>query len=179
MIVNLLKVIIETPRLKLVPTSLQYAPEIFKEFTQEITTFMYPKPAKEIKETEAFINTSIKEMENGETLQVVILNKNTGEFFGHGGAKNLKTDTPELGIWIKKGAHGNKYGREAVTGLKQWVDENIKYKYVIYPADRRNIASRKIAESLGGILEDEYPKENASGNILDMVEYRIYPLKSS
>src|ERR1035437_3585730 len=107
---DLSKTVILTDRLKLIPTSLQYATEIFREFTDEVTTYMYPKSAREISETEAFINTSLREMENGETLQVVILDKNTGEFLGHGGAKNLKTDTPELGIWIKKGAHGNKYG---------------------------------------------------------------------
>jgi RimJ/RimL family protein N-acetyltransferase len=175
---DLIKVVIETDRLRLVPTSLKYAPEIFKEFTDEVTTYMYPRSARKIEETEAFINTSVKEMENGETLQVVILDKNNGEFLGHGGAKNLKTDTPELGIWIKKSAHGNKYGREAVARLKDWIDENISYKYIKYPADRRNIASRKIAEALGGILEDEYKKINASGNELSMVEYRIYPKSS-
>jgi RimJ/RimL family protein N-acetyltransferase len=172
---DLSKTIILTDRLKLIPTRLDYALEIFKEFTQEITTYMYPKSAKEISETEAFINTSLREMENGETLQVVIIDKDTGEFLGHGGAKGLKTDTPELGIWIKKAAHGNKYGREAVTGLKKWIDENINYKYVMYPADRMNVPSRKIAESLGGVIEEEYKKINASGNELDMVEYRIYP----
>ena len=179
MTTDLLKVIVETPRLRLVPTSEKYAEDIFREFTPEITTYMYPKPAKKIGETLEFINSSIQKMINGEELQMAILDKKTGEFLGHGGISKLNTDTPELGIWIKKGAHGNKYGREAVTGLKHWADENIKYKYVIYPADRRNIASRKIAESLGGILEDEYKKINASGNELDIVEYRIYPQKSS
>jgi ribosomal-protein-alanine N-acetyltransferase len=174
---DLSKTVILTDRLKLIPTCLDYALEIFKEFTDEITTYMYPKTPKEIGETEAFINSSIKEMENGETLQVVILDKNTGEFLGHGGAKSLKTNIPELGIWIKKVAHGNKYGREAVKALKEWIDKNYKYKYIMYPADKKNVPSRKIAESLGGIIEAEYKKTNASGNELDMVEYRIYPKK--
>jgi [ribosomal protein S5]-alanine N-acetyltransferase len=178
MTTDLTKVVIETDRLKLIPTSLKYAPEIFKEFTKQITTYMHPKAPKEIKETEAFINSSVQKIENGEELQVVILDKKTGEFLGHGGITKLKTDTPELGIWIKKSAHGNKYGREAVKALKEWVEHNLKYKYIIYPVDKRNIPSRKIAESLGGVVEDEYKKENMSGNILDEVEYRIYPQKS-
>jgi RimJ/RimL family protein N-acetyltransferase len=177
MTTDLLKVIIETPRLKLVPTSLKYAPEIFKEFTPEITTYMYPKSAKEISETETFINTSVQNMEKREELQVVILDRQTGEFLGHAGLKNIHTDTPEPGLWIKKSAHGHKFGREAIAGLKKWADENIKYRYLIYPVDKRNIPSRKIPESLGGVVEDEYKKENVSGNILDMVEYHIYPQK--
>lgn len=172
---DLTKVIIKTDRLKLIPTSLVYASEIFKEFTEEITTFMYPKAAKEIRETEDFVSSSIQKMKNGEELQVVILNKITGEFLGHGGISKLKSETPELGIWIKKRAHGNKYGREAVKGLKKWIDDNVNYKYVIYPVDKRNTSSRKIAESLGGVVEDEYKKENMSGSILDEVEYRVYP----
>jgi RimJ/RimL family protein N-acetyltransferase len=176
---DLLKVIIETDRLRLIPTSLEYASEIFKEFTTEITTYMYPKSPKEIRETEDFINASVQKMQNSEEFQIAILNKNTGEFLGHAGVTKLKTNTPELGIWIKQSAHGNKYGREAVKALKEWAENNLQYKYIIYPVDKRNIASRKIAESLGGAIEDEYQKQNMSGNILDEVEYRIYPQKSS
>ncbi len=173
------RVLINTDRLKLIPTSPKYAFDIFKEFTDEITTYMYPKPAEKIEDTLNFINTSISKMENGEEVQVVILDKETGEFLGHGGIAKLKTKTPELGIWIKKSAHGHKYGKEAVKGLKDWIDKKIDYKYIIYPVDKRNIGSRKIAEFLGGVIEDEYKKENMSGNILDEVEYRIYPQKSS
>ena len=176
---DLTKITINTSRLKLIPTSLKYASDIFKEFTPEITIYMYPRSARKQEETENFIRLSNLNMKSGKVFQAVILNKTTGEFLGHGGIASLDTNTPELGIWIKKSAHGNKYGKEAVIGLKKWLDENVKYKYIIYPVDRKNLASRKIAESLGGIIEDEYKKESLSGNILDEVEYRIYPQKSS
>ena len=48
---NLLSVVIESERLKLVPTSDKYAQHIFKEFSDELTVFMHPKPAKKIEET--------------------------------------------------------------------------------------------------------------------------------
>ena len=174
---NLLDEIIESERLKLVPTSEKYAQDIFKEFSKDLTVYMYPKPADEISETIAFINSSRSYMKTGKQFQVVILNKTTGEFLGHGGINHLNSDNPELGIWIKRSAHGNKYGLEAVRALKNWIDKNLPYKYISYPVDRRNIASRKIAENLGGIIEDEYQKTNMQGNILDEVEYRIYPSK--
>jgi [ribosomal protein S5]-alanine N-acetyltransferase len=172
---NLLDITINSDRLKLVSTSEIYANDIFNEFSKDLTVFMYPKPAEKIDETLSFINTSREKMEKGEQLQVVILNKITGEFLGGTGVSELNTDTPELGIWIKKSAHGHKYGREAVKTLKKWIDKNYSYKYIIYPVDKRNLPSRKIAESLGGIIENEYAKENMQGNILDEVEYRIYP----
>lgn len=37
---NIATIIIETERLLLVPITMQYAEEIFKEFTPEITTYM-------------------------------------------------------------------------------------------------------------------------------------------
>jgi hypothetical protein len=42
---NLLDITIETKRLLLKPISYNYVDEIFKEFTSEITKYMYPKPA--------------------------------------------------------------------------------------------------------------------------------------
>lgn len=164
-----------TERLLLIALSEKYLELIFKEFTPEITTYMFPASPKEIFETKAYIDSMQPKLISGEEFPVVILNKETGEFLGGGGVHKLNTQTPELGIWIKKSAHGNKYGQEAVAGLKKWIDDTITYNYIIYPVAKENIASRKIAESLGGIIEATYEKLNRSGKILDEVEYRIYP----
>jgi len=172
--VSYLKIIIETKRLLLVPISLDFDKEIFKEFTSEITLFMFPKTAEKIEETQEFINSALGKIQKGEELQMVVLKKDTREFLGCAGLHHIDTPTPELGIWIKKSAHGNGYGREAVADLKKWADDNLKYDYLLYPVDKNNISSRKIAESLGGVIEREVDKENMSGNILHKVEYRIY-----
>lgn len=172
---SLLSTIIESDRLKLIPVSEEFAQDIFKEFTDEVTTYMFPKTPQKIAETLEFVRLAREKMAKGAALNMSIFNKDSGEFLGGVGAHKLDTKTPILGIWIKKDAHGNKYGREAVTAIKNWVDQNVKYKYIVYPADKRNIPSRKIAESLGGVIEDEYKKPNQAGKILDEVEYRIYP----
>lgn len=171
---DLTKEVILTERLKLVALSAEYAQDIFENLTDEITTFMNPAAPKRIEETQAYIFSQLPKMKKGEELAVVILHKETGEFLGGGGVHHLDTDIPELGIWIKKSAHGHGYGKEAVTALKQWIDEHISYMYIKYPVDKKNTPSRKIAESLGGVVEDEYKKTNMSGNVLDEVEYRIY-----
>jgi RimJ/RimL family protein N-acetyltransferase len=171
---DLTKTIITTDRLKLVPLSQNYAKDIFENLTDEIATYMFTRSPQKIDETLSYIHENIPKMQNGEEFPVVILDKETGEFLGGGGAHSLKTTTPELGIWIKKAAHGNAYGKEAVTALKRWIDQHIPYDYISYPVDKNNIPSRKIAGSLGGVVEKEYKKENMSGNILDEVEYHIY-----
>lgn len=109
----------------------------------------------------------------GNNLQLVIL-KPSGEFLGccglHGQA-NPKI--PEFGIWLKKDAHGFGYGKEAIHGLYSWATQNLQAEYYIYPVDRNNIASRKIPESLGGVIINEYVDQGLAGNRLDNVVYKV------
>lgn len=167
--------VIETDRLVLKPISQANADDIFREFTEEITVFMTPVPPKHISETEDFIRDSRSNMERGEELVLVILERRSQEFLGIVGLHRINTAQPELGIWLKKSAHGNKYGREAVTAMKEWAEAHLSYEYLLYPVDKDNIASKKIPESLGGKLHEEYTKNVPSGRTLNTQEYRIYP----
>lgn len=171
---NLFNVEISTNWLSLQPISMKYRIDIFSEFTEEITRYMHPRSPKDISETEAFIKGAIVDLKAGINLVFAILNKESQEFLGCAGIHGINCKNPELGIWLKKAAHGNKYGLEAITGIKNWADENLEYEYLLYPVDRANIASRKIPEFLGGKIFREYNKVNRSGNILHIVEYRIY-----
>ncbi|HEY9803666.1 MAG TPA: GNAT family N-acetyltransferase [Leptolyngbyaceae cyanobacterium] len=171
---NLEKLSLESKRLILQPILLEYTKDVFREFTTEITTFMYPKPAFSLGETEKIIKDMILQRENHTNLVLVILKKDSLEFLGICEVGAINTDTPELGIWLKKSAHGHGFGREAVYVLKNWVDKNLEYNYLSYPVDKRNIPSRKIAESIGGKVFREFQQINKSGYLLDEVEYRIY-----
>lgn len=168
---------IETENLLLVPVSMDYVEEMFKEFTDDITKYMYPPTPKEIKETADFITFSINKFLKNEDVTVVILKKDTKEYLGNGGIHKINTKTPELGVWIKKGAHGHGYGKEAMIGLKKWADENLDYEYIKYPVAEENIASRKIPESLGGKETNKYSQVNGNGVALNIVEYYIFPTK--
>jgi RimJ/RimL family protein N-acetyltransferase len=157
---------------------MKYKENIFLEFTEEITTYTYPRPAKEISETEHFIQESLRKLENNVDLQLVILKKESQEFLGCAGLHRINRKAPELGIWLKKQAHGNKYGLETITAIKYWADANLDYKYLRYPVDRLNIASRKIPEALGGKIAKEYDKINMSGKTLQVLEYRIHKVNN-
>jgi [ribosomal protein S5]-alanine N-acetyltransferase len=173
------KLFIETERVIIKAISLDYKEDIFQEFTSEITTYMFPKPSDDISEVVDFINKSVEENNKGSNFQAEILRKDNNEFLGCGGVHKIDKKTPELGIWIKKSAHGNGYGAEAVTALKKWADENLDYKYLLYPVEENNIASKKIPEFLGGKLVREYDEKNLSGRMLHLLEYHIYPNKKS
>ncbi len=43
---------------------------------------------------------------------MVILDRETGRFLGCAGLHELEAARPELGVWLKKSAHGNGFGRE-------------------------------------------------------------------
>ncbi len=176
---NIINIIITAKNIELKAISLDYAPDIFKEFTPEITVYMSPKPAEKIEETIAFINSATKENKEGINFQAVIVDKNTQEFLGCAGLHHIDKPHPELGIWVKKSAHGHGYGKEAIVAMKDWADQNLAYEYLVYPVDKANIASCRIPEFLGGKICDERTDVGMAGNKLNIVEYRIYKTVTS
>ena len=165
---------IETDRLILRPVEVSDAEEKYIYFDEEIIKYMYPKPAESVEETKSGIKKARLRMKKGNEIQFAIIMKKNKEFIGCAGLHSVDCKTPEFGIWTKKSSHGNGYGREAMTALHDWACDNIDFDYILYPVDKRNIASRKIPESLGGVIAKEYKENNASGFELDVVEYHIY-----
>ena len=165
---------LEGERVRLVSITEAFAEDIFTEFSSDVTTYMFPKPADSIGETRAFIRSSLAAFGEGDDFQLVILDKTTGEFLGccglHGrdDAKN-----PEIGIWLKKSAHGQALGKEAVWTLVRWAQDHIDLESFIYPVDKRNQPSRNIPISLGGQVVGEKVDKGMAGNVLDEVIYRI------
>lgn len=162
---------IKTDRLMLEPVSMQYKEDIFREFQPPITKYVYSKPAEKIEETETFIKGAKKDAAKGVDVTMVILDKQSGEFLGCTGLHNLEEENPEMGVWIKQSAHGNKYGREAISGLKNWAAKNLQFDHITYTVVVENTASCKLAESLGGKVGREYEKTMQSGNTYHMLEY--------
>ena len=170
---SLLNIQIECNRLLLKSISLAYKKPIFENFTEEITTYMYPRPAKNTGEAASFIKNSLEGMKNEHELILVILKKDSQEFLGCAGIHRINTKHPEFGIWLKKTAHRNGYGLEAITTMKNWCEDNLDCEYFTYPVDEENYPSRRIPEKLGGEIVKTYQKRNLSGRILNLVEYRI------
>lgn len=171
---DLLSLVIPGDRIRLVTIDSKFERDIFQEFTDEVTVYMIPSPAKNIEETRSFISASRDGIKVGYNLQFVIVAKLTGEFLGNCGLHGENSvKTPEIGIWLKKDAHGKGYGREAVYTLVNWTKNNLNLDYFVYPVDRRNVPSRKIPESLGGEIIQEYKMEISSKKVLDLVKYKI------
>ena len=171
---DLLELTIKGERVRLVTISGAFEEDIFAEFTPTITRYMFPKPAGDIGETRAFIADSLQGMKEGNNVQFVIVRKDDGEFLGccglHGRAD---VEKPELGIWLKQGAHGHGYRLEAIHTLVNWAREKIKLNGFIYPVDKNNTPSRNIPVSLGGRIIGEQVGRGLAGNVLDQVVYEV------
>jgi [ribosomal protein S5]-alanine N-acetyltransferase len=135
---------LETERLILLPVSLEYAPQMLAELTDEVTKYMSFYSPKSIEEEFNFVNQFREKMRRGTDLALVILDKHTKEYLGGVGIHHLDTKSPELGVWVKKSAHGRKIGREAVAGVYKWAENNAHFDHFVYPAHKDNIPSRKI-----------------------------------
>lgn len=141
---------IEGERVRLVSIAERFARAIFTEFDSDITTYMLPKPAASIQETEAFIQASLEAFDEANNLQLVILDKTTGEFLGCCGLHGRDdVRNPEIGIWLKRSAHGQALGKEAVWTLVYWAQDNVRIDSFSYPVDKRNRPSRDIPISSG------------------------------
>ncbi len=164
---------LDSERLRLLPVTDEYTELIFCEFTPDVATFMYPRPASERSETEAFVRAAKEANQEGSSLNMVITDRETGDFLGCVGLHKLADKRPEFGIWVKQSAQMHGYGREAIHTLKRWADDHIPYEYLIYPVDSRNIASRKIPESLGAAIISQYDDTGGMGQDLTLIKYRI------
>jgi [ribosomal protein S5]-alanine N-acetyltransferase len=173
---DLMATIVGTERLSLEPIREDHAPDIFREFSAEVATYMLPKPAAHAEETLNFVRGSRARMASGQNPQLVILSRSSGEFLGCCGlhpSDHPSEGAPSLGIWLKRGAHGRRYGREAIAGLIRWAAENLAAEHLLYPVDERNIPSRRIPESLGGTLVGKRQEVGATGNTLRLLVYQI------
>ncbi len=171
---DLFQLDIEGERVRLVSIAERFARDIFAEFRGDITTYMFPEPAEYIEETEAFIQASLEAFGEANNLQLVILDKTTGEFLGCCGLHGRDdVKNPEIGIWLKRSAHGNALGKEAVWTLVYWAQDNVRIDSLSYPVDKRNQPSRKIPISLGGQVVGEQVAKGRAGNVLDEIIYKI------
>ena len=168
------RIAIEADRVVLKSISADFTDEVFRHFTPEITRFMMPAAPASIEDTQNFVTSALAGLDRREDLHLAICARDTGEFFGICGFHERgQPAEPELGIWLKKAAQGNGYGLEAIAALKGWAEAHIEFERLIYPVDRRNMPSRRIAEALNGSIIEQRKVTSMSGTELDEVVYAI------
>ncbi|MGE8553885.1 MAG: GNAT family N-acetyltransferase [Chryseobacterium jejuense] len=164
---------ITTKRLILQPVEDSYINEILEHFTNDITRFMPFNPEGSREDIINFINESKRTLFQNTDLVMVALDLH-GNFMGCCGIHNITEESIELGLWLKKSAQGKGLGTEIITALIEFIENNFTFKYILYPVDEENIASKKIPEKLGFIPSIKYKKYKNSTTDLNIIEYRKY-----
>jgi len=161
---------IETARLSLDRFAMSDAEDVFRCITPAVTRFMaWDPPTFDEYRSRC---ESLAQADDQAEISLVIRRKETRECLGVIGIEGLGGAHPELGIWMKETAHGQGYGREVIEAVAGWASGTLNSAGFIYPVAVENIASRRIAEGLGGevIGTRSSPK-------YDSVVYKIPALK--
>jgi RimJ/RimL family protein N-acetyltransferase len=156
-----LPIAIETERLLLRPWQPEDAPALYEaviESRERVGKWLpwvqyYTEPAA----ATFFIQQCIHGWSTGTELPLAIFDRETGAVLGGTGLHSTRLGTPirwdwgsfETGYWLRDGAEGKGYVREAVRAEIRLVFEHFKGRKLTIRCDARNDASRKVAESLG------------------------------
>ncbi|MDR5835821.1 GNAT family N-acetyltransferase [Caballeronia sp. LZ034LL] len=136
------------------PFSLADADEAYQCITPSLTRYMAWEPPESPDEFAKVWEAWIHAYANETDLVFAVREKHDRRFLGIVGLHDLQTSVPELGIWIREDCHGNGFGQEAMTCLYVWASAKFDRSSFSYPVAEDNHASRRIAESLGGVVAD-------------------------
>lgn len=95
----------------------------------------------------------VSSIEASSELYFVARARADGKCLGIVGVHAVRTETPELGIWLRHDVHRQGLGRELIGAVLKYVCGCRIIKYFEYPVAEENIASRRIAEAYGGKVE--------------------------
>lgn len=164
---------IKTDRLLLKPIEVLYIDDINEYFDSELTKYMPFNPTGDRDDIISFIHESKKGLEKNTDLVMVALDSNN-QFVGCCGIHNITSESVELGLWIKKSMQGVGLGKEIIISFIDFLENSFTFKYILYPVDEENIASKKIPEKLGFVPYKKYQKNKSTSSFLNIVEYRKY-----
>jgi RimJ/RimL family protein N-acetyltransferase len=149
------------------------APEIFAAASPAISRFMTWDPPSSLAAFAEIWPDWLRRMSVGSELHLVIRLASTGEFLGVAGLQAIGVSEPTVGLWIKEVAHRRGYGRESIAAIIDWSAAHVGAAAVTYPVVEQNLASRRLAESLRGVVMGTKELRKTSGAVFREVVYRI------
>ncbi len=141
--------IIQSSRLCLSEFAMADAADVYNCITPAITRFMFWEPPSSFEAYKARREQTLLSTDRND-LSFVIRQHDTRECLGIASLDGIDADAPELGLWLKETAHGNRYGTEIVRAVADWAAQTLGKERFTYAVATENVPSRRIAESLGG-----------------------------
>jgi RimJ/RimL family protein N-acetyltransferase len=148
---------INTRRIVLRSFSATDASEVFACITPAITRFMSWTAPASLADFAAVWRSWLLSGHADSDFHFVARSRAEGRFLGLIGVHQARTVRPELGLWLREDGHQQGYGREALAAVMQWAAHHLRPEGFEYPVAEKNRASRKLAETLGGVLYNQRP----------------------
>ncbi len=150
---------IETPRLVLRAVTIEQAQTVFAgvvESVNELAPWMpwvYPSPT--LHGSQLFHGNAQSQWFARTMLDFTWFEKHTNTFIGKGGFHTINWAVPklEIGYWVRTSRAKEGFCTEAVTALTNFARETLHANRLEITSDPRNIASRRVAEKVGFVLE--------------------------
>ncbi|MEM1312837.1 MAG: GNAT family N-acetyltransferase [Patescibacteria group bacterium] len=136
---------IRSDDVKLVSLNKKYSQDVLENNYGNVRDFFIP--FNSITEVNSWIEDNLNLMENGDKIELVLLNK-MSSFTGMLSIRNIKTD-PVFGLWIKPEAQNKGYAKKGMSLFINWLFNNTSMQKLVYSADVNNVASNSLAKSLG------------------------------
>ncbi len=153
---------IETPRLVLRPPRRGDGTALFEALTEslpELREFLASLPWVAAEQTldsaEVFCRTGEANFLSRKDLPFLVFEKATGRLVASTGLHRTVWQTPktEVGYWCRTKACGNGFVTEAVGALTDYAFRHVKAVRAELITDEENVASRRVAERAGFVLE--------------------------
>lgn len=151
---------IESGRLSLRPFSAGDADATFPYITLSLTRWRSWEPPVDRTSFDRIWQAWLPAIAEGTDLVFTVRQRDSGSFLGLAGLHHVQNASAELGIWIREDRHREGIGREAVSLVAGWASGALGIEHFTYPVAEQNHPSRRIAESLGGVVAEwrETPK---------------------
>lgn len=157
-----LPLLVETPRLVLRPPRSGDGAILFDALTESLTElrrFLASLPwvaaEQTLESAELFCRTAEANFLSRKDLPFLVFEKHSGRLVASTGLHRTVWQTPktEVGYWCRTGARGKGYVTEAVGALVDYAFGRMQAVRVELITDEENVASRRVAERAGFVLE--------------------------
>lgn len=112
-------------------------------------------------------------------LPFLLFEKTTGQLLGATGLHRPVWTTPrvEVGYWCRTSRHGEGFTTEAVEAVSRYAFEHIRAVRIELVTDEENVASRKVAERCGFVLEGvlRHERRAPDGTLRNTCMYARFP----
>jgi RimJ/RimL family protein N-acetyltransferase len=157
------EILIESNRLSIRPFAASDADATFPCITPSLTRWMSWEPPTVREAFDRIWQGWLPAIADGTDLVFAVRQRCSKTFLGLAGLHHIQNANAELGIWIRADRHREGIGREAVGLVAAWASDVLRIERFTYPVAEENYPSRRIAESLGGVVMErrETPKYNS------------------